>query len=390
MDFVDIPLEDYRREGERFARVGSLRELDGSTQTKIESVGERVDEQHRAATHLQQDNFITYLNTISGLLPEGVVVMDTDEAVKRFDWLKDYYFKILPKDLNKYTAFVNAFSRGGVFVWVREGVQVELPLQAAFYIKSSDYVQVPHSFVIAEPHSKVHLIAGCVHDEGSRHSAHIAATEVFVGEEAEVTYTMIHNWSREFHIRPNVGIKVGKGGTYISNYLLTSEVKSIQLYPTAVLADGARAVFNTIAFCRGESQIDLGSAIYLNGRGSKGEIRTRALIMDNSNVAMRGNLSGRSECFGHLDCKGLVLSKNARVKAYPNLDGGQGAELSHEASIGRIGNEALNYLMARGFPEDEAVSLIARGFVSLDIPALPTAVSDHIREVIELTAQRGI
>ncbi len=387
---TDISLDGYQRDGAKGRKLNSLKELSDSARAGIENVGERVDELCRCATYLQQDNVAAYLNIAKDLLPEGVTVMDTDEAIKKFDWLRDYYFKIINGDLNKYTAFVNAYSKGGIFIWVREGVQVELPLQAGFYIKSSNYAQVPHSFIIAEPRSKVHLIAGCVSDSECRHSAHIAATEVFVGEEAEVTYTMIHNWSSEFHIRPNAGIKVEKNGTYISNYLLISEVKSIQSYPTAVLADGARAVFNTIAFCRGEGSIDLGSAIRFNGRGSKGEIGTRALVLDNSRLAMRGELSGRGECTGHMDCSGLVLSGDARAEAYPNLNGGQGAQLTHEASIGRIGDEELNYLMARGFPKNEAISLIARGFVDLDVPGLPSAVSDCIKKVVKLTTEKGI
>ena len=387
---IDIPLEHYQREGTRPKKIKSLKKLDESTQVRIESVGERVDERYRSASHLQQDNATTYLNIIKGLLPEGVIVMDTDEAIRKFEWLKDYYFKIMPKNLNKYTTFVNAYSRGGIFVWVKEGVQVKFPLQACFYIRSSNYVQIPHSFIIAEPHSKIHLITGCVPHKECKNSAHIAVTEVFVKEGAEVTWTMIHNWGKDFHVRPNVGIKVERGGTYISNYLLTSEVKSIQMYPTAILAEGARASFNTMLFCRGMSQIDSGSAIYFNGKDSKGEIKTRALILDNSRVAMRGNLSGNKKCLGHLECRGLILSEKAQGNAYPNLSGSQDTELTHEAAIGKVKNEELNYLMTRGFSKDEATSLVARGFISLDIPELPPTVNNYIKEVVELTTRKSI
>lgn len=387
---LDFSLEDYGREGTRFKKIDSLKELDKSIQERIETIGERVDEKFRSASHLQQDNSTTYLNAIKGLLPEGVVVMDTDEAIKEFSWLRNYYFKIMPKGLNKYTTFVNAYSQGGVFIWVKKGVQVKFPLQACFYLQSSNYVQVPHNFIIAEPYSKIHVITGCVPDKKCRNAAHIAVTEVFIKEGAEVTWTMIHNWGKDYHVRPNVGIKVEKSGTYISNYLLTSEVKSIQLYPTAILAEEGRAIFNTMLFCRGVSQIDAGSAIYFNGKGSRGEIKTRALILDNCRVAMRGNLSGHKKCLGHLECRGLILSKTAQAKAYPNLSGSEDAQLTHEAAIGKIRNEELNYLMTRGFSKDEATSLVARGFISLDIPGLPPAVNKYIKEVIELTTRKSI
>ncbi len=387
---VDISLEDYQREGTRFKKIESLKKLDESTQVRIESVGERVDERYRSASHLQQDNTATYLNAIKGLLPEGVIVMDTGEAIRQFKWLKDYYFKIMPKNLNKYTTFVNAYSRGGIFVWVKEGIQVKFPLQACFLLQTSNYAQIPHSFIIAEPHSKIHLITGCVTHKECKNSAHIAVTEVFIKEGAEVTWTMIHNWGEHFHVRPNVGIRVEKGATFISNYLLTSEAKSIQLYPTAILGQGSRAIFNTMLFCRGMSQIDAGSAIYFNGEDSKGEIKTRALILDNSRVAMRGNLSGNKRCLGHLECRGLILSKNAHGKAYPNLSATEDAELTHEAAIGKIKDEELNYLMTRGFSKDEATSLVARGFISLDIPGLPPSVNNYIKEMIELTAKKSI
>ncbi|MBL7081571.1 MAG: SufD family Fe-S cluster assembly protein [Candidatus Omnitrophica bacterium] len=387
---IDIALEDYQRQGRRPKKIESLKKLGKYTQERLESVGERADEQFRCATHLQQDNITTYLNTIKGFLPEGVVVMDTDRAIKKFNWFKNYYFKIMPKNLNKYTVFVNAYSQGGIFIWIKEGIHVKFPLQACFYLQSSNYVQIPHSFIIAEPHSKIHLISGCVTDKDCKNSAHIAVTEVFVKEGAEVTWTMIHNWGKHFHVRPNVGIKVEKRATLISNYLLTSEVKSIQSYPTAILAEGARAVFNTMLFCRGRSQIDSGSAIYFNGKDSKGEIKSRALILDNSRVALRGHLSGNKKCLGHLECKGLILSKEAVGRAYPNLSACEDAELTHEAAMGKVRNEEMDYLMTRGFSKDEATSLIARGFISLDIPGLPATVNNYVKEVIEATGKKSI
>lgn len=387
---LDFSLQDYQREGKSFKKIANLRELSRPVQERMESVGLSIDEKQRSGSHLQEDNFTTYLKAMKSLLPEGVVVMDTDEAIKTFPWLKDYYFKIIPKNLNKHTAFVNAYSQSGIFIWIKEGVQVEFPLQACFYLKTSNYVQVPHNFIIAEPNSRIHLITGCVPDQECKDSAHIAATEILVKNAAAVTYTMIHNWNKDSNVRPSVGIRVEENGTYISNYLLTSEVKSIQMYPTAVLARNSRAVFNTMLFCKGESHIDTGAAIYFKGEDSKGEIKSRALVLDNSHLAMRGNLSGRKKCRGHLECRGLILSKNAWAEAYPNLSGSRDAELTHEAAIGKIKNEELNYLMSRGFSRDEAVSLIARGFINLNIPGLPPAVNKYIKEVVDLTARKSI
>ena len=387
---VDIPLQDYLREGQEAEKIDKLEELDKSTQERLEIVGERADEQFRSASYLQQDNLVTYLKIIKKALPKGVVVMSTDEAIKEFSWLKDYYFKIIPPNLNKYTTFINAYSKGGIFVWVKKGVSVEFPVQACFYTKSSNYVQIPHNFIIAEPYSKIHLLSGCVPDKKCTNSVHIAATEVHIKEGAEVSFTMLHNWNADSQVRSNVGIKVEKGATCISNYLLSSEVKNLQMYPTAILERDARAVFNTMLFCCGKSQVDAGSAIYFNGEGSRGEVKTRALILDNSRCFMRGNLSANKKCFGHLECRGLILSKNALGKAYPNLSGSQDAELTHEASMAKIKQEELNYLMTRGFSKDEAVSLVARGFIDLDIPGLPPAVNNYIKRVIESTTKRGI
>jgi len=390
---VDIPLERYIGQSpslRKRKKIENLKELKKSVQVRLESVGERVDERYRSASHLQEDDSTVYLKGVEGLLPEGVVIMDTDEAIKRFSWLRDYYFKIMPKRLNKYSTFVNAYSKGGIFVWVKEGVKVNLPLQACFYLKSSNYVQTPHSFIIAEPYSQIHLLSGCTTDKECRNSAHIAVTEIYVKEGAEVTWTMIHNWGEGYHIRPNVGIKVERKGRYISNYLLTSEVESIQAYPTAVLEEDARAVFNTMLFCKGRSKIDIGSAIYFKGKNSKGEIRTRALVLDSAQCFMRGNLQGTSRCSGHLECKGLILSKSAQASAYPHLSASEEAELTHEASIGKIRAEELNYLMSRGFSKEEATSLLVRGFINLDIPALPSVVENYIKKVIEMSAKGSI
>jgi len=137
--------------------------------------------------------------------------------------------------LDKYTAWNAAYSLGGVFVWVKEGVEVTWPIQACFYLEKMGLGQLVRILIVAEPHSKVHLITGCVMHPRCETALHGCISEVYVGKGAEVTFSFIHNFKPKFHIRPKVGVMVDEDGTYRENYILTSPVKSTQLYPTVIL-----------------------------------------------------------------------------------------------------------------------------------------------------------
>lgn len=373
-------------------------ELPEGMRRQAELAGQRLDERYRAGSKLQEDATTTYLGftpaCLEGVLcrhPDGLVVKDIEEAVFEYPWLERFWSKILPMNLDKYTAYNVGYSRGGIFVWVRKGVQVDLPLQACFFVETQGYAQLPRIIVIAEPHSKLHLISGCVTAPACEEGLHGCITEIYVGRGAEVTYTMIHNFTHGFHVRPRIGAIVEEGATYIENLIVIGPCSSDQAYPTAILrGQGARAVIRTIVLGLGASDIDMGSCLILAAPGTRGELVSRAMVMESSAVRMRGTLKAYAEQVrGHLECRGLLLSPTARAWAYPQLRSScQGADLTHEAAIGRIAEEELCYLMSRGMTEGEATSMIARGFLEVEAPDLPTPLRQEVNRVVSASLEK--
>lgn len=386
----DLDLSKYSLEGPIHPSVSALAELGRGILGPSKTVGIRVDEGARSATYFQRDHEVVY-SKLEKLASPGLVAAGVEEALRRYPWVKRYWFRALPLGLDKYTAFVGAYSKGGAFIWVKRGARVELPVQACLFTGTSGIVQVPHNLIIAEPRSSVHVITGCVTAPRCKGAAHVAATEIYVGEEAKVTWTMIHNWGPSFHVRPRMGAVVEEGGALVLNYVLLSPVGSIQLYPTVILKGrGARVCFRNLALGRSKSSIDLGSGVVFNSSGTRGEIVTRAVAMEQAEVRMRGLLRGNKPgSKGHLECRGLLLSREARIEAYPSLVGAaSGAELTHEAAVGRIAEEQLYYLMSRGLAEEEATSLIARGFLDPGLLELPPELSREVRRIVSITAEK--
>jgi len=215
-----------------------------------------------------------------------------------------------------------------------------------------------------------------------------------VGKNAKLTFTMVHNWGEDFSVRPRTGVVVDDGGVYINNYVLLTPVKSIQSFPVAQLVgDRSTAVFNSIVYGLKDSYIDLGSEAQLIGEGSRSEAVARTVSFDRSVVYSRGRLVGKTnDCKAHLDCRGIVQSEESTQWAIPDLasEGAPGAELSHEAAISPIAAEEIYYLMARGLPKAEAVSMITRGFVNIDIPGLPDVLRKQIDKAIEETSKEAM
>lgn len=376
----------------------SLQELPSDMKRRAESAGQSIEEHDRTGSKLQEDATTTYLGvtqqakeTLFARHPDGLIVKDIEEAVIEYPWIEKFWSHIHPVNLDKYTAYNAGYSRGGVFVWVKRDVKVELPLQACFFVETQNYAQLPRILVIAEPYSKIHLISGCLTQAGCDIGLHGCITEIYAGEGSEITYSMIHNFGPKFHIRPKIGAMIEKDATYIENFIIIGPCKSDQAYPTAILrGENARAVIRCIVLGMGESDIDVGSSIIFSGKNTRAELITRVVATDESKVKIRGNLKSYvPQSRGHLECRGLLLSPLAQAHAYPQLRStSPDANLTHEAAIGKIAEEELYYLMSRGLNEEEATSMIARGFLDVETPGFPPLLRQEINKVISMSLEK--
>jgi uncharacterized protein len=339
------------------------------------------DPKERSGTFLQMDNTPVHFSTRE----EGVEVMATSEALKKYDWLQDYWWKAVAVDTDKYTANVELNQADGYFIRSLPGQKSVFPIQACLYLAKKQSIQNVHNIIIAEEGSELHIITGCTtaprHDPG----LHLGVSEFYIKKGAKVTFTMIHQWNPEVAVRPRTGVIVEDNGLYLSNYVLMKPVGSIQMNPIArCVGENSVVRFNSILVAPQGSNLDVGSRVILSAKGSKTEIISRA-ITTGGNITARGYIEGNAQDVkGHLECRGLILGEQGTIYAIPELKGTlAGIDLSHEAAVGKIAEEEVEYLMARGLTRTEATATIVRGFLRVDIEGLPQLLNDELKKAVE-------
>lgn len=355
-------------------------------------VGVDAAKGERAGTFLQVDRS-PFLQVVEEKFRGKVEVMSTGEALKKYSWLEDYWWNAVPVDADKYTALAELRWDQGYFVRILPGAKVSLPIQSCLLISRNNFNQNVHNLIVAEEGSKAQIITGCTVHPNVDRALHVGVSEFYVKRGAELTFTMIHRWGENVHVRPRSAAIVEDGATFVSNYIYLGAVKSLQTFPTAFCeGENSRARFNALIFSSNSSHLDVGSKIWLRGENSRGESLTRVVAAGGSKVYARGVIVGESEGVkGHIECRGLLLSKNAEIHAIPELSAKtEGAELSHEAAVGKISRDEIEYLMARGLSEEEAASLIVRGFMDVEIFGLPEALEREVKRIVEATAAKAL
>ncbi len=356
---------------------------------KLELVGIDTEEKARSGSYYQVDNIV--LQELSK--QPGVKVMSLEDAFEEFgDDLLKYYWRVVPVDKDKYTAVAELLGRGGYVIWVKENVKVSYPIQACLIVTSNNILQAPHNIIIAERNSEVHVITGCLVMKENI-ALHAGISEFYVGENAKVTFTMIHNWNENMHIRPRTGVLVKESGHFISHYINISPVNSLQTYPIIrLVGNNARAHLSSVIIGTKSSKIDIGGEIILDAEKTRGDIISRTIAKDKTEIIARGRLtSTKPRTKGHLECRGLLLSNEASITTIPELKSSiQDTELTHEASIGKLAEEEILYLMARGFSREEAEGLLIRGFMRVDIEGLPRNLMKLIDQTIKLISIKAL
>jgi len=339
------------------------------------------DPSQRTGTFIQMDNAPVH----SSVRQEGVEVMAVSQALEKYDWLSDYWWQAVAVDTDKYTASVELNQHNGYFIRTLPGYKTSYPVQACLYLAKAQLAQNVHNIIIAEENSELHIITGCTTASNEEAGLHLGVSEFYIKKGAKVTFTMIHNWNPEVAVRPRTGVMIEENGLFLSNYVLTKPVRSLQMYPTArCVGENAVVRFNSILIATSGSSLDVGSRAILDAKGAKTEIISRAITTGGSIVA-RGYVEGNApDVKGHLECRGLILVGEGIIHAIPELKGtSAGIDLSHEAAVGKIAEEEVEYLMARGLTRSEATATIVRGFLRVDIEGLPPMLEAELQRAIE-------
>jgi Fe-S cluster assembly scaffold protein SufB len=389
----DIDLSLYTEHIKK-SRIESLESLSQQAKESAIITGIDLKEEKRSGSYLQIDQSVVYEN-LNKAYEGQLEIMSTTDALGKYDWLDDYYWKAVPADQDKYTAQAALNMTHGYFIRVFAHQKPQYPVQSCLLVAENYVSQNVHNIIIVEEGAELQVITGCTLSKSDAEGIHLGISEFYVKKGGKLFFTMVHNWADNFHVRPRTAIVVEEDGAFINNYVIMKPVKSIQSFPTAYLrGDRASAKFNTIVYGIKDSYIDLGSKIILEGDDTKGESIARTIAADQSVIYSRGDLVAKTKkyCLAHLDCRGILFSRNAQIYAIPQLisEGSLKSELSHEASIGPIAEEQVEYLMSRGISREDAVSLITSGFLNLDIPYIPDFLDKNIKEVIKATAQDAL
>ncbi len=322
---------------------------------------------------------------------QGIELLPITEALKKYDGLKDYWWRLIPTGKDAFTREADQGLDNGYFMRVLPGEKVAYPVQAGLYIRNENVAQRVHNIVIAEEGSELHVITGCATHPHLTSGLHIGVSEFYVKKGARLVFTMIHNWGKNVYARPRTGIRVEEGGTFLSNYISLKGVRSIQMFPSAILAGpNALARFNSVIVAPDGSDIDTGARVILEAPGTRAEIISRT-ISYGGHVVARGHLIGLApEIKAHLECQGLILADHGMIHSIPELEAHVAdVDMSHEAAIGRIAQEEIEYLMARGLSEEDATSTIVRGFLDVRIEGLPPDLDEELQAVVR-KSQKGI
>lgn len=336
----------------------------------------------KAASYILNDSQVYEQAAFEGF-KDKLVILDINQAITAYPWVKEYMWTLVNKNKDEYTKKVFENMDGGYFIWIKKGANITLPLQTCLMVSSGNEQKV-YNMIFVEEDADVKIVSGCTSEhQGS--AMHIGVTEYFLKENSKLNFTMVHHWNELTTVKPRSAAVVEKDAHFTSNYVCLNPVKEIQMYPVAYCkGENSRTSFNSLIYSAGNSLMDTGFKVQLDGKDSKGEVISRTISAEKGKIISRGILEGNIVSKAHLECKGLLIGKEAVLHAIPELlSHTDEADLSHEAAVGKIADKEITYLMSRGMTEEEAVSLIIRGFMDVGIFHLPENLQKQIQGLMD-------
>lgn len=377
----DFELDDYEAAPNDLGAVEKLDDIPDDVQQSMLNVGILPSGKGRAGSMLFMDNSVVHSSTNK---IAGLEMISTRKALEKYNGLKEYSWRLVSPDKDKYTARSFLEDADGYFIRVKAGAKVEMPVQTCMLIGSDKKAQEVHNIIIVEEGASLDILTGCSTGKHANESMHLGMSEIYIKDGGKLTFSMIHSWGKKTGVRPRTAIEMGKNAQFVNNYVLLRPVESIQSYPVAYLnGENSSVKFNSICVSHPGSEIDMGSMAMMNAPGTRAEIVSRSITMGGKMIA-RGRLVGNApRVKAHLECRSLIMKDNGITLAIPELEASvPDVEMTHEAAVGKIAREQVEYLMARGLNEEQAVGMIVRGFLEGGIKGLPDALKKEIDEAM--------
>ncbi len=343
----------------------------------------------RAATAVLTDAEVRITQTTD----DGVVIMPLNEALRTYEFVQDLMFGLVEADLDEHIAMIAEHMHDplGHFVWVKPGAKVKLPVQTFSLMETPQVRQFTHDITLIDEGAEVEMISGAAAPSEVHRGRHVSLHETYMRPGSRCRSVSIEHWGPGMETHSYNYTRMEKGARDNSLSIALSPIRHHTSRSHTILEEDAVEVSQAICFAPKGTERILYSETHLTGAGARSENLTRMVSAGGrivNDAVLVGDAAGTQ---GFLGCDGLKLREAGEIVGVPSLQArAEGAQLSHEASVGMIDSEKLNYLMASGMEEDAARDLIVQGFLSLDDSAVPKALKARVAQMIAQAKSGGM
>src|SRR5687767_2713375 len=348
-----------------------------------------------AGVGAQYESEVIYHSLREDLTAKGVIFCDMDAGVRDYpDLVKQYFGTIIPANDNKFAALNSAVWSGGSFIYVPEGVHIDVPLQAYFRINAENMGQFERTLIICAPGSYVHYVEGCTAPTYSSASLHSAVVEIIVQEGARCRYTTIQNWSKNVYNLVTKRAAAYKNATmeWVDGNLGS---KLTMKYPAVwLMEEGARGEILSVAFAGDDQHQDAGGKVVHVAPNTSSQIISKSISKGTGRSSYRGLVKvhkGAENVRSNVVCDALLLDETSRTDTYPYMEiEEEKVSIGHEATVSKVAEEQIFYLQSRGISETEAMSMIVNGFIEPIAKELPLEYAVELNRLIQLEMEGSV
>jgi len=354
-----------------------------------------AEQKFLAGVGAQYESEMVYHSIQEQLAKQGVIFLSIEDGLRQYpDLFREYFGTVIPIEDNKFAALNSAVWSGGSFVYIPKGVTVELPLQAYFRLNVANIGQFERSLIIADEGSRVHYVEGCTAPQYTTNSFHSGVIEIVVKKGARVRYTTIQNWSQNVYNLVTQRAKVDENGTmeWVDCNLGS---KLTMKYPsTYLMGPGAHGEILSVAFAGKGQQQDAGGKVIHFAPNTSSKITSKSISKAGGRSSYRGLLKvykGAVNVRSNVACDALLLDPSSRSDTYPTIEvDEEDVTIGHEASVSKIGEEQLFYLMSRGLSQEEATTMVVSGFIEPLVKELPMEYAVEMNRLIQLQMEGSV
>ena len=348
-----------------------------------------------AGVKAQFESEVVYGSLKEDLVKQGVIFTDTDTAVREYpDLVREYFATIIPPNDNKFAALNSAVWSGGSFIYVPKGVKIDFPLQAYFRINAENMGQFERTLIIVDEGASIHYVEGCTAPMYSSESLHSAVVEIICKRGSRCRYTTIQNWANNIY---NLVTKRAVAYADATMEWVDGNLgsKLTMKYPAVyMLEPGARGEILSIAFASAGQHQDAGAKLVHAAPHTTGQILSKSISKNGGRASYRGLVRVEKDARkskSNVVCDALILDSKSQSDTYPYIEIlDQDVSIGHEASVSRIGEEQLFYLMSRGLSEAEASTMIVNGFIEPLVKELPMEYAVEMNRLIQLQMEGSV